>query len=117
MLAFVLMASCQWPGTKPSCNTTIDWVNFVQVGSTRYVAGPDSPTVITESELGPEFARVKFKVDGHVCDPNYRIKDGDAGFLEPGTPIYQVNGKAPAEQLSARMNSKIMVFRAMAPAP
>jgi len=33
---------------------------------------------------------VKFKVSGNVCDPNYRLKDGDAAFLEVGTPIYQV---------------------------
>jgi len=86
MLALALIASCQWFGSQPTCNTTIDWVNFLQVGSVQYVAGPAShAAAITESELGPELARVKFKVDGNVCDPNYHVKDGDAAFLEPGT--------------------------------
>ena len=116
MLALALIASCQWFGSQPTCNTTIDWVNFLQVGSVQYVAGPAShAAAITESELGPELARVKFKVDGNVCDPNYHVKDGDAAFLEPGTPIYQVNGQPPAEQLAARFSGQIVVYRAMAP--
>jgi hypothetical protein len=117
MLALALIASCQWFGSQPTCNTTIDWVNFLQVGSVQYVAGPASPAAITESELGPELARVKFKVDGNVCDPNYQVKDGDAAFLEPGTPIYQVKGHAPAEELAARMNGNLLVYRKMVPAP
>jgi hypothetical protein len=112
----VLMAACQLPWSQAGCSTTsITWVNFVQVGSVQYVAGPASPTVIAEGDLGPEFTKVKFKVDGNVCDPSYRIKDGDAAFLEPGTPIYQVKGRLPAEQLAARMNGSILVYRAQTP--
>jgi hypothetical protein len=112
-----LMASCQLPGSQPGCNAVaIDWVNFVQVGSIQYVAGPAPPTVIADSDLGPEFARVKFKIEGNVCDPSYRIKDGDAAFLEPGTPIYRVKGHLPAEQLAARMNGTILVYLAQVPA-
>ena len=112
----VLMAGCQLPWSQTGCSTTsITWVNFVQVGSVQYVAGPNSPTVIADGDLGPEFAKVKFKVDGNVCDPSYRVKDGDAAFLEPGTPIYQVKGQLPAEQLAARMNGSILVYRAQTP--
>ena len=93
----------------------IDWVNFVEVGSTQYVAGPESPGVVQESDLGPVYAHIKFKVSGKSCDANYRLKDGDAAFLEPGTPIYQVNGHPPAEQLAARFNGSIVLYRAMAP--
>src|SRR6266851_1766499 len=42
---------------------------------------------------GPRLLPCKFKVSGKVCDPNYRLRDGDAVFLEVGTPIYQVNGQ------------------------
>jgi hypothetical protein len=93
----------------------IDWVNFVQVGSTHYVAGPQSPTVLKETDLGPVYANVKFKVSGNICDPNYRLKDGDAAFLDPGAPIYQVNGRSPSEQLAARFNDQILLYRALAP--
>jgi hypothetical protein len=115
LLAVVFMAAgCQLPGSAPTCNTMIDWVNFVQVGSTQYVAGPESSVVLQESELGPVYAQVKFKVSGNICDPNYRLKDGDAAFLEPGTPIYQVNGQSPAHELAARFNGQIVAYVAHA---
>jgi hypothetical protein len=113
--AFLVLAACQTPGSHSSCNTQIDWVNFIQVGSTQYVAGPQSPTVLQESGLGPVYAHVKFKVSGDVCDPSYRLKDGDAAFLDVGTPIYQVSGRLPSMMLAARFNGQIVVFEAMAP--
>ena len=110
------MAACRLPGTPASCNAQIDWVNFIQVGSAQYVAGPQPSTALQAGDLGRVYAKVKFKVSGNVCDPGYRLKDGDAAFLEPGTPIYQVNGKPPSEQLAARFNGAIVVYRAMTPA-
>jgi hypothetical protein len=114
--ALLLTAACQLPGSTSTCNAQIDWVNFLQVGSTQYVAGPESPSVLQESNLGPVYARVKFKVSGNVCDPNYRLKDGDAAFLDPGTPIYQVNGQSPTDQLAARFNGRIVVYSTIVPA-
>src|SRR6266850_52599 len=35
------MAGCQLPG-QTTCNTMIDWVNFIQVGSTQYVSGVEA---------------------------------------------------------------------------
>ena len=117
ILAMTLMAACQLPGSAPSCsNVQIDWVNFIQIGSTQYVAGPtQSPAVLQETDLGPVYAHVKFKVSGNVCDPNYRLKDGDAAFLDAGTPIYQVNGQPPSKQLAARFNGQIVAYTVMAP--
>ena len=115
--AALSMAACQLPWSGSNCSTVqIDWVNFIQVGSTQYVAGPQSPTVLKESDLGPVYTHVKFKVSGNVCDPQYRLKDGDAAFLDAGTPVYQVNGHASSDQLAAMFNGSILVYRAMPPA-
>ena len=111
-----LIGACQLPWSSGACNTQIDWVNFVEVGSTQYVAGPESPGTIKETDLGPVYANVKFKVSGNVCDPGYRLKDGDAAFLEPGTAVYQVSGRPSSEELAARFNGSIVVYRAMTPA-
>ena len=113
--AIILAAACQLPFTHSPCNAAIDWVNFIEVGSTQYVAGPASPSLLKESDLGPVYTHVKFKVSGNVCDVNYRVKDGDAAFLDPGTPIYQVNGSPPANELAVRFNGQILLYRAMTP--
>ena len=112
---FLLTAACQLPRSSSGCSAQIDWVNFIQVGSTQFVAGPQSPTVLQENDLGPVYAHVKFRVSGNVCDPNYRVKDGDAAFLDPGTPIYQVNGQSPAVELAARFGGQIVVYKTVAP--
>src|SRR5215467_6100097 len=70
-VALALLSGCQLAGSTQGCsNVQIDWVDFIQVGSTQYVAGPSASTVVQDSDLGPVVARVKFKVAGHVCDPN-----------------------------------------------
>jgi hypothetical protein len=114
MAALLFAAACQAPWAQSACHTThIDWINFVQVGSTQYVAGPSSSATLKESDLGPVYAQVKFRVSENVCDPNYRPKDGDAAFLEAGTPIYQVAGRPPGDQLAARFKGSIVVYTAM----
>ena len=110
LIGLLFTAACQLPGSTPTCNTMIHWVNFVQVGSTQYVAGPETSVVLQESDLGPVYAKVKFKVSGNVCDPNYKLKDGDAAFLDSGTEIYQVNGHAPTQELAARFNGQILAY-------
>ena len=118
LAVLLFAAACQLPGSQRNCNTTsIDWVNFIQVGSTQYLSGLVSPNELQVSDLGPVYARVKFKVSDNVCDPNYRPKDGDAAFLEPGTPIYQVRGQPAAEQLAARSNGHILLYLAIQKGP
>jgi hypothetical protein len=111
--ALLFITGCQLPGST-TCNTSIDWVNFIQVGSTQYVAGPGWSVALQEGDLGPVYAKVKFKVSGNVCDPNYKLKDGDAAFLDSGTEIYQVNGHAPTQELAARFNGQIVAYLARA---
>src|SRR2546425_13047226 len=114
-IAALLLTACQLPGSAQDCSKVqIEWVDFIQIGSTQYVAGPGAPTKLQESDLGPVVGQVKFKVAGNVCDPNYRPKDGDAAFLEAGTPIYQVNGRPTSEVVAARRNDQILSYVAKA---
>lgn len=111
-VALLLIASCQAPGAGSGCNAQIDWVDFIQIGTTQYLARPGTGTSVQEGDLGAVYARVKFKVSGHVCDPSYRLKDGDAAFLDPGTAIYQVNGFPPTQRLAARAQGRIVLYQA-----
>jgi hypothetical protein len=115
VVAVILLAgACELPGSQQGCSSiAIDWVNFIEVGSTQYFWGTVSATQLQQSDLGPVYAQVKFKLSGSVCDPNYQPKDGDAAFLEPGTPIYQVRGQPPSEQLAARFNGHILLYLAV----
>jgi hypothetical protein len=118
LAALLIAGACQLPGSQQGCNTvSINWVNYIQVGSTQYVFGTVSTTELQESDLGPVYARIKFKVSDNVCDPSYRPKDGDAAFLEPGTPIYQVKLQPPSEQLAARSNGNILLYLAIQKGP
>lgn len=112
-LLLLLESSCQSAGAGHRCtNVQIDWVDFIEVGSTQYVAGPDLTVSLGEGDLGPVIAHVKFRVADNICDPGYRPQDGDAAFLEPGTPIYEVNGQPPSVMLAARHDGRIWGYRA-----
>ena len=114
-LVLALATACaQGPSTGCS-NVQIDWVDFIQVGSTRYVAGLEPQQTAQESDLGQVVAHVKFKVADNVCDPNYRPKDGDAAFLAPGTPIYQIADHPTTAMLAAHRDGRIVVYEAKAP--
>jgi hypothetical protein len=110
-MAMIFVTGCQLPGSTQGCSAVhIDWVDFIQIGSTQYFAGQGAPAILAESDLGPVLTHVKFKVDGNVCDPNYRPKDGDAAFLDPGTPVYQVNGQAASQVVAARRDGRIQSY-------
>ncbi|MEP7104505.1 MAG: hypothetical protein ABI838_01485 [Chloroflexota bacterium] len=110
-------SACQVPGGPASCNTQIDWVNFVQVRETQYVAGPGGSETVPEAALGPVYTHVKAKLSGRICDPGYRPRDGDAAFLDPGTPVYQLTGYPPGQRLAARFNGQLVVYSAMGGPP
>jgi hypothetical protein len=115
-VAVLLSSACQRGGSGTGCgNVAIDWVDFVQVGSTQYVAGLDPAPAVTDAELGPVFTHTRFKVDGNVCDPHYQPKDGDAAFLEPGTPIYAVTGHPTSTLLAARRDGQVVAYWARGP--
>jgi hypothetical protein len=119
LLACGLLVGCAcqaWGSTSGCDNVQIDWVDFIQVGSTEYVAGLTSATGVEESELGDVVAHVKFKLDGNVCDPSYRRKDGDAAFLEPGTAIYAVVGRPASQVLAAHRDGRLIEYDASSPA-
>ena len=117
-MTLIALAGCQLPGSAHGAgcsNVQIDWVDFVQIGSTQYVAGPAPTAELKEGDLGPVVTHVKFKVDGNVCDPAYRPKDGDAAFLDPGTPIYEVSGRPVGQFVAARRGGVIELYQVPTP--
>ncbi len=103
-------------GTR-SPRAMIDWVSFIRFGGitydeNHYAASGKLGRALTERDLGPEVARVAFKLSDNVTEPGYRPKDGDAAFLEAGTPMHAVAGYRPEFRLAARQGDRLILFEA-----
>jgi hypothetical protein len=77
----------------------IDWVEFIKFNDRMYLLNYNSYP-IAEENLIP-YDTIRFKLSGNVNDPNYRSKNGDASFLDVGTPVYYINGYSPLFRLWA----------------
>ncbi len=82
----------------------VDWADIVKFEGITYLAASEAGGVgrpLKKEDLGPKFAEVRHKLQDNVNDPAYETKNGDAGFLEPGTPVYEVEGYDPSFRLAA----------------
>lgn len=109
LLGAAALAACV--GTTEPGSSIVCWFDFVKVGEITYLgidltAGRD----IKATDLGDQIGAVAFKLDGNVSDPDYQTKDGDAAFLEPGTPIYRVKGYAASFRVAAKEGDKIYLY-------
>ena len=51
-------------------------------------------------------------MEGTLVDAGYRQQDGDAAFLNPGTPIYAVKGYKTSFRLAAWEDARLTLFEA-----
>jgi hypothetical protein len=121
----VAAAGCTLPGglqvqasppfvVKAQTNVAaIDWVDFIKVKETMYTSlGAPGGRQLTEADLGPVHATVRFQLEGNVRDPNYKAKDGDAAFLAPGTQIRTVKGYDPKFRLAVLRQGQVVLYEA-----
>ena len=98
--------------------TLAEWAHSVQFGGITYLAkggwfGPmlaNGERAMTADDLGPELYRVAFRGDGYVG--SYRYQDGDATYLNPGTPVYAVKGYVPEFRLATLEEGRVTLFEA-----
>ena len=111
LLSLTGMVSCgsEAIGAGGGTGVQIDWVNFIRFQGITYIADSQH---IAPALLGTKFAQVKFKLEGNVNDPNYRSKDGDAAFLNPGTIVYTVKGYRSTFRLAAYQDKTLVLFEA-----
>ena len=62
-------------------------------------------------DLGPELHRVAFRGDGYV-GPFYRYQDGDATYLNPGTPVFAVKDYSPKFRLATLEEGRVFLYEA-----
>ena len=79
--------------------------------SIRLQAGGDTAGRV---DLTSAYARTKVMLqrEGDAARPGGRFRDGDAGQLEPGTPLYRLEGHDPDSRLAARIDGGWQVYDA-----
>ena len=95
---------------------TISWIPMMQFGGIQFVrlgrnATGQGERDLSVEDLGPEFHRVAFRGDGYA-GAFYRYQDGDATFLNPGTPVYAVKGYAPTFRLATMEDGRVTLYEA-----
>ena len=97
--------------------TVAEWAHSVQFGGITYLAKgswfgsmiANGERALTTDDLGPELYRVAFRIEGYS---GYSHQDGDATYLNPGTPIYAVKGYSPEFRLAALEDGTPRLFEA-----
>ena len=107
------------PPADGHSGVAVDYVDFVQALGQNYVAGLGAgPTTVKPSELGRVVLRSRCSFselnDRTQQDPG-QPRDGDTAFLQPGTPIYAVDGWSPKCRLAARSSIGLVAYLAMDP--
>ena len=102
----------------PGCRKLVrqdaaDYLNFVKLNGITYTA--DRPVVgrtLGDGDLGPVHARVRCSLRDRMDPERGEPQDGDAAYLEAGSPLYQVRGYQPTFRLAARQDGRLVIFEA-----
>lgn len=104
--------------TPATGNSTVmvDWVDFVQLDGTQYIADVDGKVPdISSNQLGPIVGRVECELSvlKFHAEPGPSV-DGDAAFLKVGTEVHAVRGYATSCRVSAQIDGVNRVYLAHA---
>lgn len=91
----ILLSSCGNVSSITGCpDGEIEWVDMVMINDIKYqhhFPEPSDENNTLSIEKGRELGKVTFKMADRACS-NHEMKNGDAAYLEEGTPIYEVKG-------------------------
>jgi hypothetical protein len=87
----LLLTACSAPFVEEECppNVIIDYIDAIKLKGINYVKLYEQD--ISNIQKGEKVGEITYTLSGNACS-NYKMKDGDATFLQVGTPIYKVDG-------------------------
>lgn len=107
-------SACLTTSETGDSRVMVDWVDFVQVDGTQYLAGLDGmlPPVPPE-QLGPVVGRVKCQLNvlKFQVEPGPAV-DGDASFITAGTDVHAIRGFQPSCRVAAKVDGLNRVYLA-----
>ncbi|MEP7035264.1 MAG: hypothetical protein ABI662_03805 [Dermatophilaceae bacterium] len=98
-------SACLSAPTTGDSTVMVDWVDFVQLDGTQYIAGVDGKVpAIASNQLGAVVGRVKCELSvlKFHAEPGPAV-DGDAAFLKVGTEVHAVRGYATSCLVGAQV--------------
>jgi hypothetical protein len=109
-LLLILVLSLVGCTGGPARIAFIDWVDFIKFKGITYIHQYEN-VFLKESDLSP-YSEIKFKIDGNVNSPDYKSREGDAAYLQTGTPVYSLSGYSPDFRLAVRQDGKLLIYEA-----
>ncbi len=109
--AAALSAGCS--SEEPFGQASYSWQDLVRFDGVTYAVleSREAGRPLHEDDLGPKFAEVQHNVSDEGT--GYRVQDGDAAYLKPGTPVYELAGYDPAFRLAARQGGDLTLYEAV----
>lgn len=115
ILLTLVCAAALWVGCsqeRPVGEASYGWNLIMRFDGVTYgvLESQEAGRPLREDDLGPKFAEVRhdFSDEG----PGYRTQDGDATYLKPGTPVYEVAGYDTSFRLAARERGTLTLYEA-----
>jgi len=94
----------------------VEWVDFVQLDGTQYVAGVDGKVpAIASNQLGSVVGRVECELSvlKFHAEPGPAV-EGDAAFIKVGTEVHAVRGYGTSCRVAAQIAGVNRVYLAHA---
>jgi hypothetical protein len=106
--------ACDNAPQQGNATVMVDWVDFVQLGGTQYIAGLDAQVPpVASTQLGAVVGRVRCQLSALKFSkepgPN---QDGDAAYLTVGTEVHAIHGFEPSCRIAARIDGANRVYLA-----
>lgn len=90
----------------------IDWLNLIRFQGITYIANYHTGRELQSTDLGQQFATVRYRLSSNGDNSSYQTRDGVAAYLDPGAPVYRVQGYAATFRLAAYQGGQIILFEA-----
>ncbi len=90
----------------------IEWIDFVKFADITYTTDSVYGAQPSGEDVGRVFAETRCKLADVVSDPGYESRNGDAAFLQPGTPLHVLEGYEPWFRLVARRDGRWTIYEA-----
>ncbi len=92
----------------------VEWVDFVQLDGRQYVAALDGRThpPLPAAQVGPRMGVTACRIAGSSAGPGYKLRDGDAALLAPGTVVHAIRGVPTTVAVTAARDGRYVYYAA-----